>query len=60
MDLRDKLVRLHRLEVGAEILRMYKPSSFDLELLAIAEDELNEKEEQPDGNGSDLDTEREG
>jgi len=60
MEMRDRLIRTHRLKIGGEIVRMYAPSLFELELLAITEDELNPIEDTTDGNGSDMDTECEG
>ena len=49
MEIRGHLVRLHRLKIGPEILRLHGATLYDLELLAIAEDELNRKEEGDDG-----------
>jgi hypothetical protein len=60
LEIRDKLVRLHRLEIGPAICNIYNVTVDDLELMAVAEDELNPKEEPPDGTGHNLDTEREG
>lgn len=57
MEIRDKLIRLHRLKIGGEILNIYRCTIDDLEMLALAEDELNVKEETDDGNGSEMDTE---
>ena len=54
MNIRDKLVRLHRLKIGGEILRMHGATLEDLELLALAEDELNAKEGADNGNGSEM------
>ena len=54
MEIRDKLIRLHRLKIGSAILGMYNATKEDLELLALAEDELNETEEQHDGDGSEM------
>ena len=60
MEIRDKLVRLHRLKIGPAILDRYGCTIDDLEMLALAEDELNEKWEPTDGNGSEMDAECEG
>lgn len=42
LELRGMLIRLHGLNVGGGILRLYGPDTADLELLATIEDELNE------------------
>jgi hypothetical protein len=54
MEIRNKLIRLHRLKIGPAILDRYGATLDDLELLALAEDELNEKEVTPDGNGPEM------
>jgi len=60
MEIRDKLIRLHGLNIGPKILDLYGATIDDLELLAIAETELNPKEEPAHGDGSDIHSEREG
>jgi hypothetical protein len=57
MEIRDRLIRLHRLKIGPEILRIYSATRRDLELMALAEDELNEKGDTEDGNGPEMDVE---
>lgn len=60
LALRDKLIRLRRLGIGAEIMRMYQVTLDDLDLLALIDNELNPREDNPHGDGSDLDTDGEG
>lgn len=57
MEIRDKLIRLHRLKIGPAILDRYQATVEDLELLALAEDELTTKEATTDGDGSEMGTE---
>ena len=54
MEIRTRLIQLHRLKIGPEVLRMYQTDLYDLELLALAEDELTHKEEAKDGDGSEM------
>lgn len=60
MEIRDKLVRLHGLNIGPKICDIYGATVDDLELLAIAEDELKPQEEADHGAGPDIPAEREG
>lgn len=41
--MRDRLLRLSGLNIGSKVLEIYRANIFDLELLAIAEDETREK-----------------
>lgn len=56
LEIRDKLVRLHRLKIGPKVCELFNVTVDDLELLAIAEDELNPQEEPEDGKRPDVDT----
>jgi hypothetical protein len=59
MEIRNKLDRLQRMRIGAAILDRYGATIEDLELLALAEDELNPKGDNDDGNGYDMAAESE-
>jgi hypothetical protein len=54
LEIRSALIRLHRLKIGPGILNLYNATLDDLELLALAEDELNESGDTDDGNGSEM------
>lgn len=54
------MIRTRRLKIGAAIYNQYNPTTFELELLSIVEDELNPEEGNSNGNGPDMDTECEG
>lgn len=54
LEIRDRLVRLHDLNIGDAVLRIYGADKNDLDLLAVAEDVLKPQEEKPDGNGSEM------
>lgn len=56
LAIRSKLVRLHRLKIGPAILGLYGATLDDLEMMALAEDELNEEEKEgaDDGDGSEM------
>ena len=56
LEIRDKLVRLSRLNIGDAVLRLYLATREDLEFLALIEDELN-PEEDNHGDGCEVDTE---
>lgn len=61
LDIRDKLIRLKNMGIGDSILKLYGATVDTLELLAIAEDELNpQHEDMSDGNGSDMAAECQG
>jgi len=52
LEIRDKLQRLSGLNIGSSVLDLYRASIDDLDLIAIAEDEL--REEQPHGPRSEM------
>ncbi len=60
MEIRDRLVRLKELNIGAKILDIYGADRDDLDLLAVAEEALTPQEEQPHGDGHEMAAECEG